>query len=194
MLCSNSLDAIGKKCRDRGENYYLYKKTARILPLAFVDDLNGISKCGIESLSLNTFINTQVELKKLRFHVPDIKGKTKCHKLHIGRNHQSCPTLKVHGTIMPDVTEETYLGDILSSDGKNSKNIQNRISKGLGVINQIFNLLDNICFGPHFFEIAILLRDSMLINGTLTNAEIWYNLSKSEVEEFEALDRLFFSN
>ena len=47
-----------------GENYYLYKKTARILPLAFVDDLNGISKCGIESLALNTFINTQVALKK----------------------------------------------------------------------------------------------------------------------------------
>ena len=38
----------------------------------------------------------------------------------------------------------------------------------------------------------MLLRDSMLINGTLTNAEIWYNFSKSELEEFEALDRLFF--
>ena len=31
MLCSNSLDTIGKKCIDRGEHYYLYKKTARIL-------------------------------------------------------------------------------------------------------------------------------------------------------------------
>lgn len=92
---------------------------------------------------------------------------------------------------MPEVNEDTYLGDILSSDGKNSKNIQNRISKGVGVINQIFNLLENICFGPHFFEIAMLLRDSMLINGTLTNAEIWYNFSNSELEEFKAFDRLF---
>ena len=66
MLCSNSLDTIGKKCRDRGEHYYLYKKTARILPLAFVDDLNGISKCGMESLALNTFINTQVEIPRSR--------------------------------------------------------------------------------------------------------------------------------
>ena len=32
----------------------------------------------------------------------------------------------------------------------------------------------------------------MLINGTLTNAEIWYNFTESEIEEFEALDRLFF--
>ena len=38
----------------------------------------------------------------------------------------------------------------------------------------------------------MLLRDLMLINGTLTNAEIWYNLTKTEIEEFESLDRLFF--
>ena len=38
----------------------------------------------------------------------------------------------------------------------------------------------------------MLLRDSMLINGTLSNAEIWYNLTKDEIEEFESLDRLFF--
>ena len=34
MLCSNTVDTLGGKCRNRGENYYLYKKTARILPLA----------------------------------------------------------------------------------------------------------------------------------------------------------------
>ena len=60
MLCSNSVDTLGKKCRDRAEHFYLYKNTARILPLAFVDDLNGISKCGFESIALNTFITTQI--------------------------------------------------------------------------------------------------------------------------------------
>ena len=93
---------------------------------------------------------------------------------------------------MPEVTEDVYLGDILSCDGKNTKNVRSRISKGLGIINQIFKMLENITFGSHFFEIALLLRDSMLINGTLTNVEVWYNLTKSEVEEFESLDFLFF--
>ena len=93
---------------------------------------------------------------------------------------------------MQEVTEVTYLGDILSADGKNSKNISERISKGLGIISQIFNLLDNISFGSHLFEIAVLLRNSMLINGILTNAEIWYNLSRKEINEFEKLDKLFF--
>ena len=92
---------------------------------------------------------------------------------------------------MPEVTEDLYLGDILSSNVKNTKNIKSRISKGLGIINLIFNMLENISFGPHYFEMAILFRESMLINGTLNNAEIWYNFGKNEIEEFESLDKLF---
>ena len=192
MLCSNSIDTLGKKCKSRGEHIYLYKKTAEVLPLAFVDDLNGISKCGEESMALNTFITTQIELKKLKFHVPDKHGKSKCHKMHIGKRNTFCPTLKVHGSIMQEVTEDVYLGDIISCDGKNTKNVKQRISKGIGIVNQIFNLLGNVRFGAHQFEIAMLLRESMLINGTLTNSEIWYNFTKSEVEEFGYLDKLLF--
>ena len=192
ILCSNSLDGVGKKCRDMGKHCYLYKNTARILPLAFVDDLNGISKCGNASLSLNGFINTQIELKKLRFHTADSKGKSKCHKLHIGREMRSCPVLHVHGTQMEEVKDDKYLGDVLSSDGKNTKNIKDRISKGVGIINNILNLLDLVNFGQFAFEVAVLLRNSMLINGVMTNAEVWYNFSKIEIQEFENLDKLFF--
>ena len=60
---------------------------------------------------------------------------------------------------MPELNEDVYLGDILSNDGKNTKNIKYRISKGLGVINQIFNILGNVNFGSHFFEIAMMLRE-----------------------------------
>ena len=113
--------------------------------------------------------------------------------MNVGKRNDLCPTLKVHGSIIQEVTEDTYLGDILSCDGKNTKNISERISKGLGIISQIFNLLDRISFGPYLIETAVLLRNSMLVNGTLTNAEIWYNFSKSEIHEFEKLDTLFFS-
>ena len=55
-----------------------YKKKAKVLIFAMCDDLNGVARCGIESVALNTYINTHIELKKLRFHVPDKKGKSKC--------------------------------------------------------------------------------------------------------------------
>ena len=104
-----------------------------------------------------------------------------------------CPTLFVHGTKMEEVKDEKYLGDILSADGKNAKNIKERVSKGMGIIANILNILDLICFGPFTFEIAILLRNSMLINGFMTNSEVWYNFSRGEIQEFENVDKLFFA-
>ena len=50
-------------------------------------------------------------------------------------------------------------------------------------------LLDKICLGRFYFEVAITLRESMFINGILTNAETWYNVKKCEIEELEQLDR-----
>ena len=190
LLCSNSVDTLGKKVRDRGVPSYMYKNTVRVLPLAMVDDINAISRCGLESVNLNTFINTQIELKKIHFHVPNAEGKSKCHKMHIGGNKEMCQELKVHGTAMESVKEDTYLGDLISSDGKNKKNVEKRISKGLGIITQILNLLDIVSFGKHHIEMALLLRESMFINGILFNAEIWYGLNKAEINDFEDLDRL----
>ena len=103
-------------------------------------------------------------MKKLRFHVDDKKGKSKCVKLHIGKPNKFCPRLKVHETLMQQVTEVKYLGDIISHDGKNRLNIKSRISEGIGSITQIFNILDNVNFGPHVFETAILLRESVIIS------------------------------
>ena len=50
---------------------------------------------------------------------------------------------------METVTEDVYLGDVISNDGKNKKNVENIISKGLGIITQIMNLLESISFGQH---------------------------------------------
>ena len=106
-LCSNSVDILGKKCRDQGQHIYLYKKKAKVLIFAMCDDLNGVARCGLDSVALNAYITTQIELKKLKFHTPDARGKSKCHKLHIGKNHETCPELKVHGTVMEAVAHDT---------------------------------------------------------------------------------------
>ena len=70
----------------------------------------------MESVDLNSVISTTIEMKTLRFHVPDVNGKSICHKMHVGREHGCCPILKIHNTVVEEVTEDTYLGNILSSD------------------------------------------------------------------------------
>ena len=103
-----------------------------------------------------------------------------------------CPELLVNNSkdLMQKVQEEKYLGDILSNDGKNLKTIAARKSTGLGIVTQILLMLDEVSFGEHFFEIALMLREAMLINGLLFNSEIWYGLSKNNISELEGIDKL----
>ena len=160
-----------------------------INPLAMVDDLLVVAPCGYESLAVNVFINTQIEMKKLKFHTEDKNGKSKCHTIHVGKTNTMCPDLKVHGTRMGKVSEDTYLGDVISQDGSNWKNIKSRAGKGLGIISQILTILETVSFGKYYFQIAMTLRESMFLNGILTNSEIWYHLKKTEIEELEEVDR-----
>ena len=96
LQCSNSMDKIGKNCAESDLNLYKYKGLVEIMPLAMVDDLLSISKCGLDSTKLNIEINTRIEMKKLKFHTPDKRGKSKCHTIHIGKKSDKCPMLKVH--------------------------------------------------------------------------------------------------
>ena len=188
LECSNSIDKIGKNCIDNGKHLYTYKQMVKVAPLAMVDDLFAMSNCGQESLALNTYMNTQVELKKLKFHTPNKSGKTKCHKIHVGAKNSVCPKLEVHGTPMIEVDFDTYLGDIVSGDGRNTRNVKNRIGKGLGIISDIINILEKVTLGEHYFATALLLRESLFLNGILTNAEVWYGLKPTEIKELEDLD------
>ena len=52
------------------------------------------------------------------------------------------------------------------------------------------DVLKSVSFGVHYFEIAATLREAMLVNGLLTNSEVWYGLTESEVTRLEEVDRL----
>ena len=68
---------------------YIYKGKVGVPPLAMVDDLVCISKCGIESVKMNSYINSKSNLKKLQF------GLSKCHVMHVGASESYCPDLKL---------------------------------------------------------------------------------------------------
>ena len=51
---------------------------------------------------------------------------------------------------MGEKEEQMYLGDLLSSNGKHAKNISHRKGKGLGVINDIIQILQSTYLGNIF--------------------------------------------
>ena len=85
---------------------------------------------------------------------------------------------------------EKYLGDIIDSNGKNYKNIENRVKKGHEKIKQILDYLDDICFGKYHFVIAKILRETIFLNSILLNSEAWYSLDKKNIEDLEKVDNI----
>ena len=165
-----------------------------------------MSECGVKTSMLNSYINFKTKSKKLQF------GVSKCKKIHVGKmcDEYKCQTLTVDNwaeievndketattTIedqfvgeedMEDTEEEKYLGDIISNDGRNIKNIKARVNKGKGVVSRIMTLLEGIPFGKFYFEVAVLLRNSLLVSSMLTNSEAWYNVTKAELDYLEQL-------
>ena len=152
-----------------------------------VDDVVTISSCGVDSIKVNAIVQAKVESKQLEL------GHSKCFNMHIGKQTKDvCPLLKVHGKEMLTSDREKYLGDILTTDGSINQNIQERFNKGIGKVNEIISILKEVSFGPHYFEMAKLFRNSILINSMLCSSEALYGLNKSHLEKLEQVDRIFF--
>lgn len=181
-LCSIQIDNIGKEALDIGEHLYMYKGEVGIPPLRMIDDVLDISECGVQSVIDNAYINAQIEMSKLKF------NKKKCHQLHIGAVNPNYPKLFAHEEIMTKVSDDKYLGDQISHDLKFHENIELRCSRGLGVISDLMSLLDELRLGNFHFEMGLLLRQSKLHSMLLNNTECWLDLTKTDIEELEAID------
>ena len=148
IQCSNQVDGLGKECMSRNKHLYNYKGIVKIMPLAMIDDILAIAKCGIESVAVNMFVNCKIEMKKLPFSIP------KCKHLHVGQCNPFCPTLLVHGEEVEKTTSEKYIGDFITGTIAecNNDNVSFRHTKGLGIVAQIMSILDSVSLGSYLFE------------------------------------------
>ena len=168
--CSISVDGFGKESLNPELQPYQYKNEVPMPLLGMVDDVFLISENGYKTQCLNGFINAKTAAKRLQF------GAQKCQVMHIGKNIPKHKTtdLYVDGWLMKETenkntnTKETvekfngeeeinqtentkYLGQIISNDGTNIKNIENRSQKGIGLVNKIDTTLRNTPGGKYHF-------------------------------------------
>ena len=212
LISSLQVDTMGKECLVEEKHLFYYKDKVPVPPLGLVDDLFTISYCGYKTKLMHNYINTKTAMKKLQF------GTSKCMKLHVGKtcNKNLCEDLYVGGWKLDTVKdmstggctqleyfggmekmgvtdEQMYLGDIISSDGKPSKNVQARKNKSLGIINQIMDIMKSVFFGKYYFEVALVLRSSLLLSSILLNSEAWINLSDKDIRVLEKADEMLLS-
>ena len=127
-----------------------------------VDDVITISSCGVDSIKVNAIVQSKVQCKQLEL------GHLKCFNMHVGkRTKELCPQLTIHGQNMLKSEKQKYLGDILTTSGKITENITARYIKGIGKVNEILGILQEVSFGPHYFKMALLFRNSIFVNSML---------------------------
>ena len=116
LCCSVQVDTFGKECIEQDKHLYYYKDKVGVPPLAMVDDLLCVSKCGLKSVQLNAFVNAKTNLKKLQF------GITKCHKMHVGKQSAVCPDLYVDSWELKNADEIfTGVEDLVDEENGESK-------------------------------------------------------------------------
>ena len=183
IKATTQIDTIGRDCKNNNQGRFLYKNVLKIVPLSFIDDCLGFSKCGAETVELNAILNAKITSKKLKL------SEAKCSHLHFSKLSSNCYTnLKADDSTMKKTYECSYLGDILSTRGSIDATIEQRRQKGLGICSQITGIVNGLSLGNYYFKIGFFLREAMLLNGILTNSEVWYPIKDSQLEILENID------
>ena len=209
LACSNSVDKISKICVEDKRNLYLYRSDSEdpveIAPLGMVDDIIAVSECGVDSVKMCSYLNTQTNIMKLQF------GASKCHKLHVGNDKTLCPDLFLdnwklepkttvmtsvwdredtedNAAVVEEVSEDSYLGELVSSNSKIDKNIEKRVSRGISAGNAIIEILNETVFGNYDFEVFVVLRNSLLLSTLISNGESWNNIMTKHIQDLEQTD------
>ena len=184
LKCSVSIDQIGNDALiNNHKNLYSYKKCVTIPPMSMIDDILTVTKCSNDSIKINALIEAKTAGKQLNL------GEEKCSLMHIGKSIERCRHLTVNGFAMNTTQRQTYLGDIISSDGKIDQSVSERHNRGIGVVTQILALLSEVYFGHHYFEMAFLFRNTMLINSILCSIEAVHGIKTHHIEKLEACDK-----
>ena len=83
------------------------------------------------------------------------------------------------------------MGDWISSQLDNRKNIENRVNIGISTISQIMSMLKQVSLGYFYVEIGLIFRESMLISRLLFNSEVWLRVKKDQLKKLTAIDELY---
>ena len=115
--------------------------------------------------------------------------------MHIGKRTNKCNiALKVHEREMQKSDCILYLGDKVTSRGTQDETIRLRRLKSVRIFNQIISILKNISWGIYFFRTALILRESLFLNGISTNLESWNYISQKHLKVLEDEDCRLFAN
>ena len=175
------IDLLAEESLANGSGFQLFEDL--IIPmLLWIDDVVTFAERMENQLSVLKHMDQFAKDHKIRW------GKEKCQVMKVGKhNDDNSFDWKIGEMSINETDSYKYLGDIISNDGTNTKNIQARKHKAASTTISIKTIASNETFKQIGTSVLMELHDTTTLSALLTNSESW-TLNKSEKLEIERIE------
>ena len=114
-------------------------------------------------------------------------GREKCNVMRVGKHNDEEQEWQLGNMTIKETAKYKYLGDVITTDGKNTENLQSRKTKIQATTITINTIASSEILNKIETSVLLELHEKISIAGLLNNAESW-NLSKGEEDELEKIE------
>ena len=174
------MDTLAEDVHPTGEGFQL-DDTLKIACLLWVDDVVSCVEGPTNQKHMLDRISNFAIKHKLKW------GIDKCKVMRIGKHNDKEQKWKLGALEIEETDSYRYLGDIVTNDGKNSKNLEARKSKAFAATCGINSIAGTNILRKIETKILLELHEKIILSALLTNAEAW-TLGKGEKDEIERVE------
>ena len=179
-MFSKLMDTLAEDIEPTGEGFKL-DDNLTVGCLLWVDDVVSCVEGKPNQEKMLNKIADFATKHKLRW------GAEKCKVMRVGKKEGDEQKWKLGPLDIEESDTYKYLGDIVTSDGKNTKNLEARKNKTFAATAGINSIAGASVLRRIETRVILELHDKVILSALLTNAEAW-TLSKSEKDEIERIE------
>ena len=153
----------------------------KIPVLLWVDDVVSFAEGKEDQMNMLNDVDDFAVRHKLEW------STAKCKIMRTGKHTSESSDWKLGDNFIQETTQYRYLGDEITSNGKNTENIKSRGQKIRATTATINTIASNEVLNCVESAVLLELHERITIPTLLNNAESWI-LNKSEIEELERIE------
>ena len=153
----------------------------RIGNVLFVDDVATLAEGRMQQEETLKKVHDFAVRHKVKW------GSQKCNVLEIGRHREVKETWKLGGEDIKSSDTYKYLGDIISRNGTNKQNVEDRTKKVKNSTREIMSCGNADIMKDIELNVCLKLHEIVSIPMLLNNCESW-NLTQSDKKEYEKIE------
>ena len=180
-MFSKMMDLLSEEAQTTNKGFKLFDDLT-IAFLLWVDDVVSLAETPNEQWSVLQHMDQFAMDHKLKW------GQEKCQVMNVGKHKKDEKNeWKIGEMPISETKSYTYLGDVITDDGKNKKNLEKRREKTISTTISIKTLATNDTLNEIGTTVIMELHETNTLSALLTNCESW-TLLKKDKEDLEQME------